>query len=109
MKTDAMFRICSMTKPVTSVAVMMLYEEGRLMLEDPLSKYLPEFKDAKVYVVPATGATYSIPVTREIMIRDLLRHTSGLTYQWNPVLGPMYGKAMSPAGYSLTTAPLPTV
>ena len=47
MPTDAMFRICSMTKPITSVAVMMLYEEGKFLLDDPVSKYLPEFKNAE--------------------------------------------------------------
>jgi CubicO group peptidase (beta-lactamase class C family) len=93
MRPDAMFRICSMTKPITSVAVMMLYEEGRFLLDDPVSKYLPEFKNPKVLVKPASGATYSIPATREITIRDLLRHTSGLTYNWNADLGPMYETA----------------
>src|SRR4249920_1198545 len=80
MPTDAMFRICSMTKPITSVAVMMLYEEGKFLLDDPVSKYLPEFKNPKVLVKPASGATYTIPATKEITIRDLLRHTSGITY-----------------------------
>src|SRR5579862_6378894 len=61
MRPDAMFRICSMTKPITSVAVMMLYEEGRFQLDDPISKYLPEFKNPKVYVKPATGEPYTIP------------------------------------------------
>ena len=93
MPTDAMFRICSMTKPITSMAVMMLYEEGRFQLEDPISKYLPEFKNPKVLVKPASGAPYTIPATREITIRDLLRHTSGLTYNWNPDLGKMYTDA----------------
>jgi len=93
MPTDAMFRICSMTKPITSVAVMMLYEEGKFLLDDPVSKYLPEFKNSKVLVKPASGATYTIPATKEITIRDLLRHTSGITYQWNDDLGPMYEKA----------------
>ena len=87
MRPDTIFRICSMTKPITSVAVMMLYEEGRFLLDDPISKYLPEFKNPKVLVKPATGEPYTIPATREITIRDLLRHTSGLTYHWNPVLG----------------------
>jgi CubicO group peptidase (beta-lactamase class C family) len=90
MRSDAIFRICSMTKPITSVAVMMLYEEGRFLLDDPISKYLPEFKNPKVLVKPATGEPYTIPASREITIRDLLRHTSGLTYHWNPLLGPMY-------------------
>jgi CubicO group peptidase (beta-lactamase class C family) len=79
MRPDAMFRICSMSKPITSVAVMMLYEEGFFLLDDPISKYLPEFKNPKVLVKPATGEPYSIPATKEITIRDLLRHTSGLT------------------------------
>ena len=93
MPTDAMFRICSMTKPITSLAVMMLYEEGKFLLDDPVSKYLPEFKNPRVLVKPASGATYTIPATKEITIRDLLRHTSGITYQWNDDLGPMYEKA----------------
>lgn len=98
MRTDNMFRICSMTKPITSLAVMMLYEEGHFLLEDPISKFLPEFKNPKVFVKPASGEPYSIPATREITIRDLLRHTSGLTYQWNPDLGPLYKKADVPSG-----------
>jgi len=93
MAPDAMFRICSMTKPITSVAVMMLYEEGRFLLDDPVSKYLPEFKNPKVLVKPASGEPYSIPATKGITIRDLLRHTSGITYNWNDELGPMYNKA----------------
>jgi len=93
MRPDTLFRICSMTKPITSVAVMMLYEEGRFLLDDPVSKYLPEFKNQNVLVKPATGESYTIPVTREITIRDLLRHTSGLTYHWNEMLGPMYKTA----------------
>ena len=71
MAPDAMFRICSMTKPITSVAVMILYEEGRFLLDDPVSKYLPEFKNPKVLVKPASGEPYSIPATKEITIRDL--------------------------------------
>jgi CubicO group peptidase (beta-lactamase class C family) len=98
MRTDSMFRICSMTKPITSLAVMMLYEEGHFLLEDPVSKYLPEFKNPKVFMKPASGEPYSIPATREITIRDLLRHTSGLTYHWNADLGPLYRKADVPSG-----------
>ena len=90
MAPDSMFRICSMTKPITSLAVMMLYEEGHFLLDDPVSKYLPEFKNPKVLVKPATGEPYTIPAAREITIRDLLRHTSGITYHWNSDLGPMY-------------------
>jgi CubicO group peptidase (beta-lactamase class C family) len=98
MRTDAMFRICSMSKPITSVAVMMLYEEGRFLLDDPISKYLPEFKNPKVLVKPAVGEPYSIPATKEITIRDLLRHTSGLTYNWNTDLGAMYQTANVASG-----------
>jgi len=82
-----------MTKPITSVAVMMLYEEGRFLLEEPVSKYLPEFKNPKVLVKPATGEPHTIPASREITIRDLLRHTSGLSYHWNDTMGPLYKAA----------------
>jgi CubicO group peptidase (beta-lactamase class C family) len=87
-----------MTKPITTVAVMMLYEEGHFLLEDPVSKYLPEFKNPKVLVKPASGTPYTIPATHEITIRDLLRHTSGITYQWNGDLGPMYKDANVASG-----------
>src|SRR5208337_4259721 len=93
MRNDSIFRICSMSKALTSTAVMILYEEGHFLLEDPISKYLPEFKNPKVLVKPASGAPYTIPATHEITIRDLLRHTSGLTYNWNENLGPLYEKA----------------
>ncbi len=93
MQTDAIFRICSMSKAITSLAVMMLYEEGHFLLDDPVSKYIPEFKNPKVLVKPASGKPYTIPATREITIRNLLTHTSGLTYHWNPDLGQMYKDA----------------
>ncbi|HVP47612.1 MAG TPA: serine hydrolase domain-containing protein [Bryobacteraceae bacterium] len=93
MRNDAIFRICSMTKPITSLAVMMLYEEGRFLLDDPVSKYIPEFKNPKVLVKPASGASYTIPATKEITIRNLLTHTSGIIYHWNPDLGAMYKDA----------------
>jgi CubicO group peptidase (beta-lactamase class C family) len=98
MRADAMFRICSMSKPITSVAVMILYEEGKFLLDDPVSKYLPEFKNPKVLVKPASGDAYTIPATEQITIRDLLRHTSGLTYNWNDELGPMYEQANVASG-----------
>jgi CubicO group peptidase (beta-lactamase class C family) len=90
MLRDSVFRICSMTKPITSVAAMILYEEGKFLLDDPVSKYLPEFKNPKVLVKPANGKPYTIPATHEITIRDLMRHTSGLTYHWNESLGQGY-------------------
>jgi CubicO group peptidase (beta-lactamase class C family) len=93
MRNDAIFRICSMTKPITSLAVMMLYEEGRFLLDDPVSKYIPEFKNPKVLVKPASGASYTIPSAKEITIRNLLTHSSGITYHWNADLGAMYKDA----------------
>ena len=98
MPTDAMFRICSMSKPITTVAAMMLYEEGKFLLEDPVSKYLPEFKNMKVLVKPAEGERYTIPATKEITIRDLMRHTSGMTYNWNVDLGTAYEAANVASG-----------
>lgn len=85
MPTDAIFRIASMSKAVTSVAIMMLYEEGKFMLHDPISKYIPAFKNS-VVAVPAPadaapGTPYvTVPAKRAIQIRDLLTHTAGLTY-----------------------------
>ena len=93
MRPDSIFRICSMTKPITSLAVMMLYEEGRFLLDDPVSKFIPEFTSPKVLVKPASGKPYTIPANKEITIRNLLTHTSGLTYHWNPDLGPQYRDA----------------
>jgi CubicO group peptidase (beta-lactamase class C family) len=86
MKKDAIFRMYSMTKPVTGVAVMILYEEGRFSLNDPVSKYLPEFTKPKVAVVKTDPATKTktreiVPARREISILDLLRHTAGLDYR----------------------------
>ena len=85
MKTDAIFRIFSMTKPVASVAVMMLAEEGKIDVMAPVAQYLPEFKDVKVGVEktdPATGKpTLSLEAPeRPMTVQDLLRHTSGLVY-----------------------------
>ena len=100
MPTDALFRICSMSKAITSLAVMMLYEEGEFLLDDPVSKYIPEFKNPKVLVKPASGPSYSIPAKREITIRNLLTHTSGMTYPWNDDLGQMYKDAKVADGLS---------
>ncbi|MGE3536886.1 MAG: serine hydrolase domain-containing protein [Candidatus Tectimicrobiota bacterium] len=88
MMTDAIFRIYSMTKPITSVALMMLYEEGKLQLYDPVSRYLPEFAGLRVGVEktdPTTGQTTleTVETPTEMTIQDLLRHTSGLTNPWS--------------------------
>lgn len=77
MRTDTLFRIASMTKPVTSVAVMMLYEEGKLLLTDPVSKFIPAFKSARV--LEGTAAE-PVAARRGINLRDLLTHRSGITY-----------------------------
>jgi CubicO group peptidase (beta-lactamase class C family) len=79
MSRDTIVRIYSMTKPVTSVAALMLYEEGKLSLDDPVSKYIPVFKRLAVYDDRADGRS-SVKPSREMTIRDLMRHTSGLTY-----------------------------
>jgi CubicO group peptidase (beta-lactamase class C family) len=79
MQKDAIFRIASMSKPITGVAVMMMLEEGKLRLNDPVSKFLPEFKNSKVAIPRGNaGEFYEIPADRELTIRDLLTHTNGL-------------------------------
>jgi CubicO group peptidase (beta-lactamase class C family) len=84
MGKDAIFRIYSMTKPFTSVAVMMLVEEGRIQLTDPVSKYLPQLTKLQVGVekpdAAGTPTLSLVPSERDMTIQDLLRHTSGLTY-----------------------------
>jgi len=85
MKTDAIFRLASMTKPIVSVAVMMLVEEGKIDPGAPVSKYIPEFADLKVGVEatdPATGkpTLTLMPQKRAMIVQDLLRHTAGLVY-----------------------------
>lgn len=81
MQKDAIFRIASMTKAVTSVAVMMLYEQGKFRLSDPIADYIPAFKDAVVAVRDSSEKGYdTVPAERPITIRHLLTHTSGLTY-----------------------------
>jgi CubicO group peptidase (beta-lactamase class C family) len=84
MKLDSIFRIYSMTKPLVSVAAMMLVEDGVIQLTDPISKFLPAFKDMQVSVA-TTGAdgkvTYTnVPAARPIIVQDLLRHSAGLAY-----------------------------
>ena len=98
MKADAIFRIASMSKPITSVAVMMLAEEGKIDLIAPVSQYLPEFKDVKVGVekTDASGKTMALEEPRRAMtVQDLLRHTSGLVYGpfGNTLVHQAYNKA----------------
>lgn len=77
LKPDAIFRIYSMSKPITSVAALILYDEGKFQLDDPVSKYLPELKGVRVY---KGDGEEPVEPKREITIRDLMRHTSGFTY-----------------------------
>ncbi|HEV8318628.1 MAG TPA: serine hydrolase domain-containing protein [Vicinamibacterales bacterium] len=94
MRKDGIFRMASMTKPVIGVAIMIMLEEGKVRLSDPVSKFIPEFKNAKVAIeIPPTGGRgaaalgegppappeiYTVPATRDITVRDLATHTSGL-------------------------------
>jgi len=92
MKKDTIFRIYSMSKPITAVGIMMLWEEGKFLLSDPVSKFLPELKGLKVGVEkkdPQTGdpTLELVPCNREMTIQDLLRHTSGMIYEF-----PGFGK-----------------
>ena len=80
MHTDSLFRIYSMTKPIVSVAAMMLWEEGRLLLNDPVAKFIPEFAGQHV-AVERGGRVELVPAERDATVQDLLRHTSGLTYE----------------------------
>ena len=82
LKRDAIFRIASQTKAITSVAVMMLYEEGKLLLTDPVSRYIPEYKNQRVLdIFKEADTTYTtVPAKRDVTIHDLLTHTSGIGY-----------------------------
>jgi CubicO group peptidase (beta-lactamase class C family) len=80
MQEDTIFRIYSMTKPITSVAFMMLVEEGRVALDEPVHKYIPEWKNLGVFQAGVAPAFLTKPPSRPMLIVDLLRHTSGLTY-----------------------------
>ena len=94
MAQDSVFRIYSMTKPIVSVAAMMLWEEGRFLLSDPVAKFLPELGQVKVAV--SHGAELNqVDADRAITIQDLLRHTSGLTYEFrgNGPVHKMYNAA----------------
>src|SRR5215213_6074732 len=80
LQEDTIFRIYSMTKPLTSLALMMLVEEGHISLDDPVHRYIPQWRDLGVYEAGLFGAFRTRPPARPMRIIDLLRHTSGLTY-----------------------------
>ncbi|MBL99609.1 MAG: hypothetical protein CMM06_07940 [Rhodopirellula sp.] len=88
-KEDSLLRIYSMTKPITSVTAMTLWEQGKFKLDDPVSKYIPAFVDTKVGVVQG-GKLSRIDLVRPVTIRDLLSHTSG--YSYSPAAGTPLGK-----------------
>ena len=91
-----------MTKPITSVAIMMLYEQGKLGLDDPVSKYIPEFKNPKVLV--SVDPLKTEPAKGEITIRQLLTHTSGLALQLHKTVGSIYDRHGISGGISTSRA-----
>jgi CubicO group peptidase (beta-lactamase class C family) len=99
MTTDTIFNIASMTKPMTTVGALMLYEQGKILMNDPLAKYFPKFSAMRVAVRDAAGepTTETVSANRPITIQDLMRHTSGLIYggRGNTLVHKMY-----PAGSS---------
>ncbi len=103
MKTDDIFRIASQTKAVVSVAAMMLFEEGKFLLDDPVSKYIPEFAHNQVLdEFNEKDSTYTtIPAKRQVTVRDLFTHTSGIGYAGigTPVMNAIYAKAAIPGGF----------
>ncbi|WP_344615645.1 serine hydrolase domain-containing protein [Dactylosporangium salmoneum] len=100
---DTLWRLYSMTKPVTSVAAMLLWEEGCFELTDPIAKYLPEFADVRVYDKGSSGQPFTVPAAEPIRVWHLLTHTSGLTYGFlnTSVVDALYRKA----GYDLAMKP----
>jgi CubicO group peptidase (beta-lactamase class C family) len=98
MRSSTIFRVASMSKPVTSAAVLLLYEEGKLALNDPVSKYLPAFANMQVVIPDATDSSRStlVPARRQITIRDLLTHRAGFSYGFSNA-GPV-GNAYRKAG-----------
>ncbi len=102
LKKDDIFRIASQSKAITSLAVMMLWEEGKFLLDDPVSKYIPEFRNPKVLkTFNAKDSSYTTePATREITIRHLLTHSSGIDYAviGSPEFKAIYAKAGIPSG-----------
>jgi len=95
MKADTIFRIASQSKAVTTVAAMILVDEGKLLLNDPVWKFLPAYKNTTVMVAPALNAAPGSPVSivaarRPITVRDLMTHTSGVSYGGNPATRPQY-------------------
>ncbi|MHC4206739.1 MAG: serine hydrolase domain-containing protein, partial [Planctomycetota bacterium] len=104
MKRDTIFRFYSMSKPVTTVAAMILYEQGKIKLDDPVSKYISEFKGLKVVADPDADEIEQVAANREMTVRDLMRHTSGLTYGifGNTAVDKLYLKSIQLGGNRTT-------
>jgi CubicO group peptidase (beta-lactamase class C family) len=103
MQPDTIFRIYSMTKPVASVAIMMLFEEGHFQLNYPVSQFIPEFKELKVFAGEDENGAQLTDLEREVTIRDLLTHTSGLVYG-NPL-----GSTVEKMAWEMTPGENPVV
>ena len=105
MTPDAIFRIASQSKALTSTSIMMLVEEGKIGLDDPVSRYIPEFAHTTVAIKSDTGRVI-VPAKRAITIHDLLTHTAGISYGTDPLVAPLYSaKALGPAaGWGWYTA-----
>ncbi len=105
MRTDHIFRIASQTKAITSTAIMILFEEGKFLLDDPVSKYLPEFKNMKVIdKYNESDTTYTtIPAKKEFTIRELLTHTAGFAYPQigTPMATAIYAKVGATGGIAI--------
>ena len=104
-RPDTIYRIYSMTKPLTSTAIMMLYEEGRFQLDNPISKFIPAFANQRVAVGGSRGKIDTVPAERDITFRDLLSHTSGLTYGF--MESDERRRALSRQGTASTSRPRP--
>ena len=97
MTPDAIFRIASQSKALTSTAILALVEEGKIGLEDPVSRYIPQFAHTTVAIRSDTGRVI-VPAKRAITIRDLLTHTAGISYGTDPLVAPLYAaKGLGPA------------
>src|SRR5438309_3757995 len=111
MDRDAIFRIMSQTKAITSVCIMILYEQGKLWLDEPISDFIPEFRHPVVLdkFNPADSTYTTVPAKREVTFRDLLTHTSGLDYTdiGTPVGNAIYTRAGIPSGLGYFNASLP--
>jgi CubicO group peptidase (beta-lactamase class C family) len=110
MSTDTIFSVASMTKPMTAVAALHLYEQGRLLMDDPVSTYFPSFGKIQVAVMDAakTKVIDRVPTTRPITIQDLFRHTSGLIYgnRGDTAVHKMYPASSTDASATLTASEL---